>query len=120
MSFKQQIRTLISEGRTIEALRLVQSTVKLTDYSMYTQALLLESQFIDQRRTVALSADFSHIHGSLLQLAEEVERRRLTEKDVDNATANPKNTSWIYVGIGILIAFAVLAWQLSKVANSNV
>jgi hypothetical protein len=120
MSFKQQIRTLISEGRTIEALRLVQSTVKLTDYSMYTQALLLESQFIDQRQTVAVSADFSHIHGSLLQLADEVERRHLTEKDADGVNSNPKNTNWIYVGIGILIAFIILAWQLSKVAGSNV
>jgi hypothetical protein len=120
MSFKQQIRTLISEGRTIEALRLVQSTVKLTDYSMYTQALLLESQFIDQRRTVAVSTDFSHIHGSLLQLAEEVEKRRLTEKEADSTNVQPKNTNWIYVGIGIAIAFVLLAWQLSKVTGSNV
>jgi hypothetical protein len=120
MSFKQQIRTLISEGRTIEALRLVQSTVKLTDYSMYTQALLLESQFIDQRRTVALSADFSHIHGSLLQLAEEVERKRLTEKEPDSASVSQKNNNWIYVAIAIAITFAILVWQLSKVAGSNV
>lgn len=120
MSFKQQIRTLISEGRTIEALRLVQSTVKLTDYSMYTQALLLESQFIDQRGAVAVSADFSHIHGSLLQLADEVERKRLTEKEAEVVNSTQKNTNWIYVGIGILIAFIILAWQLSKVAGSNV
>jgi hypothetical protein len=120
MSFKQQIRMLISEGRTIEALRLVQSTVKLTDYSMYTQALLLESQFIDQRKTIAFSADYSHIHGSLLQLAEEVERKKLTERDADGVSLTHPNTNWIYVGIGILIAFGVLAWQLSKVTGSNV
>lgn len=112
---------LISEGRTIEALRLVQSTVKLTDYSMYTQALLLESQFIDQRKTIAFSADYSHIHGSLLQLAEEVERKKLTERDADGVSlTQPNNTNWIYVGIGILVAFGVLAWQLSKVTGSNV
>jgi hypothetical protein len=55
-----------------------------------------------------------------LQLADEVERRRLTDSDAEGSTMHHKNTNWIYVGIGILIAFGFLAWQLSKVASSNV
>jgi hypothetical protein len=121
MSFKNKILGLIAEGRTIEALRLVQSTVKLTDYAMYTQALLLESQFIDQRRTMALGGDYSHIHHSLVILADEVERRRLAERSEGMPVNAPaSSTTWVYVGVAALLALGFLAWQFSKVSSSNV
>jgi Effector-associated domain 11 len=113
MSTINNIKQLISEGKTKEALDTFQTLLEGSGREEFNQSLLLESQYNDAIKKMQLglvdaNAEVSRINFALLNLCDQVNileiRSQASSKQANKEEEKPKDTSII----NPLILFAIL------------
>jgi Effector-associated domain 11 len=124
MNITEEVKELIANGKTEEALEWLQTILKEKDTNLLNQTYLLQSQYIDIQKRLRLglqdaSTDLQRVNFTLLTICDDVEKAGITgEKkrvgaEVKNDTKSEiasslKTTYWIF-GIIVFIAIASIA-----------
>lgn len=135
MNITDQVKELIADGKTQEALEWLQSILKNKGKDLLNQTYLLESQYKDMKQRMRLglqdaSADLNRINYTLLSLCDDIEKAGITGEKRDRTTSQPqsKDTSslaiWIFaiacfIGIAVIVGLVLLNNGNSKNKNSD-
>jgi hypothetical protein len=120
MSLTDKIKNLIADGKTQQAVDMLQTFLKEKggdDHQLLNQTLLLEGQFKDLQKKVQLgledaSGDLNRINFSLLNMCDEAEllvteteKKAEIESDTEGSKNTPLNTLII---LGVIVAVVLL------------
>ena len=130
MNITEQVKELIANGKTEEALEWLQSILKEKDTNLLNQTYLLQSQYLDIQKRLRLglqdaSTELQRVNFTLLTICDDVEKAGITgeksvkkqgsksynhnnNNDTDNSDDNRgslKTTYWVF-GIIVFIAIA--------------
>lgn len=120
MSLTDKIKNLISDGKTQQAVDMLQAFLKEhggNDHQLLNQTLLLENQYKEVLKKAQLniedtSADINRINYSLLNLCDEaesfvseIEKKAEIEADTEGAKNPPPNTLLVF---GVILGFVTL------------
>ena len=121
------IKRLISEGKTKEALDTFQQLLQGTGRAELNQSLLLESQYNDVVKKMQLGladaqTELSRINFALLTLCDEVDKAGIkppvtihktisVEGDVGNASVNPL----VIFAVVIIVALAIIFFVITAI-----
>jgi hypothetical protein len=118
MNITEEVKELIANGKTEEALEWLQSILKEHDTDLLNQAYLLQAQYLDIQKRLRLglqdaSTELNRINFTLLTICDDVEKV-VSESDFKpkkslNSPSNDKSSLaiWIFAVI-VLIAFALI------------
>jgi hypothetical protein len=120
MSLTDKIKNLISDGKTQQAVDMLQAFLKEhggADHQLLNQTLLLENQYKEVLKKAQLNiedtrADINRINYSLLNLCDEaenfvtdIEKKAKNETDTEGAKNPPPNPLVVF---GVILGFAAL------------
>jgi hypothetical protein len=131
MNITEEVKELIANGKTEEALEWLQSILKEHDKDLLNQTYLLQTQYKDVQNRVRLglkdaSTDLNRINLTLLTICDDVEKV-VTTSDIKtrkslNSPSSDKSSLalWIF-GIIVVIAFALIfaVFKYSQNDTSN-
>jgi Effector-associated domain 11 len=127
MSTINNVKQLISEGKTKEALDTFQTLLEGSGREEFNQSLLLESQYIEVIKKAQLGlmdahVEVSRINFALLSLCDQVDILEIRDKQKDKKTtetekSNNKSvvTALIIFAILILIVLAIVYFAVKNV-----
>jgi hypothetical protein len=133
MNITDDVKRLIGDGKTQQAIDMLQEIVENRDTDLLNQTLLLESQFKDLQRKMHLgledaNAEINRIKNTLLILCDDVEKLKLEgnhNRKSDQTEKSPSST-FIFIIFGVvaalgigLIVFLVLNDKPSKNETPN-
>lgn len=114
MNITDDVKRLIGDGKTQQAIDMLQEIVEGRDTDLLNQTLLLESQFKDLQRKMQLgledaNAEINRIKNTLLILCDDVEKMNLEGNRTYGKTQTEKNPSLTnaLVIFGIVVALAI-------------
>jgi hypothetical protein len=121
MSVTTKIKSMIAEGKTEEAIALLDNFLKKRDINLHNQTLLLASQFKDAKKKMSLNvadaqADINRINFTLLSICDECKNLEDVEladdgsvlKSNEGIESNTLNKTLIIFGVLILIGLLVV------------
>jgi Effector-associated domain 11 len=118
MNITEEVKELIANGKTEEALEWLQSILKEKDTNLLNQTYLLQSQYKDIQKRLRLglqdaSTEVNRINFTLLTICDDVEKV-VNASDIKpytslNSPSSDKSSLaiWVFVVI-VLIAFALI------------
>jgi hypothetical protein len=128
MSTIKNIKQLISEGKTKEALDTFQTLLEGSGREEFNQSLLLESQYIEAIKKIQLglvdaNAEVSRINFALLNLCDQVDileiRSQASNKQTIKEEAKSKDTSivnpLILFAIIVVVALAIVFFLIKNI-----
>jgi hypothetical protein len=128
MSTINNIKQLISEGKTKEALDTFQTLLEGSGREEFNQSLLLESQYIEAIKKIQLglvdaNAEVSRINFALLNLCDQVDileiRSQASNKQTIKEEAKSKDTSivnpLILFAIIVVVALAIVFFLIKNI-----